>query len=78
MKVSMADVNKKPNMIINRVVDTGEPAIIVKHGKPIAEIRPLPGNGEQDKAIDFLSALEPVVVSMPLDQVIAEGRKRGF
>ncbi len=78
MKVSMADVNKKGNMIINQVVDTGEPAIIMKHGKPIAEIRPLPVNGERDKAIAYLSALEPVPVSTPLDQVIDDGRERGF
>ena len=78
MKVSMADVNKKGNMIINQVVATGEPAIIVKHGKPIAEIRPLPENRERDKAIAYLSALEPVPVSTPLAQVIDDGRKRGL
>lgn len=78
MKVSMADVNKKGNMIINQVVDTGEPAVIMKHGKPIAEIRPLPDNSERDEARSYLSALEPVSVSTPLDQVIAEGRGRGL
>lgn len=78
MKVSMADVNKKGNKIINQVVDTGEPAIIVKHGKPIAEIRPLPGHAERDQALAFLSGLEPVAVSTSLDQVIEEGRKRGL
>jgi antitoxin (DNA-binding transcriptional repressor) of toxin-antitoxin stability system len=78
MKVSMADVNKKPNQIINQVVESGEPAIILKHGKPIAEIRPLPGSAERDKAIAFLSTLEPVAVSTPLEQVIEEGRGRGL
>jgi len=78
MKVSMADVNKKGNMIINQVVETGEIAIIVKHGKPIAEIRPLPDSGGRDRAIDFLAALEPVQVTTSLDQLIEEGRKRGL
>jgi len=78
MKVSMADVNKKPNQIINQVVDSGEPAIILKHGRPIAEIRPLPQNAEREKAIAFLSTLEPIEVSTPLEQVIEEGRGRGL
>ena len=78
MMVSMADVNRKPNQIINQVVDSGEPAIVLKHGKPIAEIRPLSENTGRDKAIAFLSALEPVAVSTPLEQVIQEGRGRGL
>ncbi len=78
MKVTMADVNKKPNQIINQVVDSGEPAVILKHGKPIAEIRPLPQDAERKKAMDFLLTLEPRVVETPLEQVIKEGRKRGI
>ena len=78
MKVSMADVNRKGNKIINQVVETGEPAIIMKHGKPIAEIRPLPEQGDRDKAIAYLCGIEPVPVATPLDQVIADGRKRGL
>ena len=78
MKVSMADVNKKPNQIINQVVDSGEPAIILKHGKPIAEIRPLTENTGRDKAMDFLAQLEPVEVSTPLEEVIEQGRSRGL
>jgi antitoxin (DNA-binding transcriptional repressor) of toxin-antitoxin stability system len=78
MMVSMADVNRKPNRIINQVVDSGETAIVLKHGKPIAEIRPLSENTGCDKAIAFLSALEPVAVSTPLEQVIQEGRGRGL
>lgn len=77
MKVSMADVNRNPNQIINRVVEYGEPAIVLKHGKPIAEIRPLPDNVERDKAIAYLSALEPKEVTVPLEHVIDEGRRRG-
>lgn len=78
MMVSMADVNRKPNQIINRVVESGEPAVVLKHGRPIAEIRPLPKNAGRDKAIAFLSALEPVAVSTPLEQAIQEGRGRGL
>jgi len=78
MEVSMADVNKRGNTIINQVVESGEVAVILKHGKPIAEIRPLKHNGNKDKAIDLLCTLEPTPVSTPLDQVIEEGRKRGL
>ncbi len=78
MKVSMADVNRNPNQIINRVVEYGEPAIVLKHGKPIAEIRPLSDNVERDKAIAYLSALEPKAVTVPLEHVIDEGRRRGL
>jgi antitoxin (DNA-binding transcriptional repressor) of toxin-antitoxin stability system len=78
MKVSMADVNKKGNMIINQVVESGEIAVIVKHGKPIAEIRPLLANDDRDRAIAYLASLEPVPVRTPLDQLIADGRKRGL
>ena len=78
MMVSMADVNRMPNQIINQVVDSGEPAIVLKHGKPIAEIRPLPENAGRDKAVAFLSALEPVAVKTPLEQVIQAGRGRGL
>lgn len=78
MKVTMADVNRNPNQIINRVVDYGEPAIVLKHGNPIAEIRPLPNNAERDKAIAYLSALEPKAVNAPLEQAISEGRRRGL
>lgn len=78
MKVSMADVNKKPNRIINQVVSTGESAIILKHGKPIAEIRPLTDSADREAAISYLSGLKPVPVSTPLEQVIDEGRKSGI
>ncbi len=74
----MADVNRRPNEIIRRVVDSGESAIILKHGKPIAEIRPLPGTRERDRAIEFLSSLEPIAVGTPLEEVIEKGRIRGL
>ncbi len=78
MIFSMADMNRKPNQIINRVVDSGEPAIVLKHGKPIAEIRPLLGNAGHDKAFAYLSTLEPVAVATPLEEVLREGRSHGL
>ncbi len=78
MKVSMADVNKRGNRIVNEVIESGEPAIIMKHGKPVAEIRPLTRQGEREQAIEYLSALQPVAVSTPVDEVIADGRQRGL
>lgn len=78
MNVSMADINRNPNQIINRVVDSGEPVVVLKHGKPIAEIRPLSDNAERDKAIAYLSTLKPVSVRLPLEQAISEGRRRGL
>ena len=78
MKVSMVDVNKKGNQIINQVVETGEPAIIMKHGKPIAEIRPLPAEDVLEQALSYLASLSPVPVSTPLEDVIRQGRKDGL
>jgi len=55
-----------------------EAAIILKHGRPIAEIRPLADDADRDVALAFLSKLEPVPVSTPLEDVIEQGRKRGL
>jgi antitoxin (DNA-binding transcriptional repressor) of toxin-antitoxin stability system len=77
MKVSMADVNKKGNAIINQVVESGEVAVILKHGKPIAEIRPIVQERAKNEAVAYLTAIEPVKVKKSLDQVIETGRRRG-
>ena len=78
MKVSMADVNKRGNTIINDVVASGEIAIVVKHGKPIAEIRPIVQDGPSVEAINYLTSLTPVKVSQSVDDVLQDGRKRGI
>jgi antitoxin (DNA-binding transcriptional repressor) of toxin-antitoxin stability system len=78
VKVSMADVNKKGNMIINEVVASGEIAIVVKHGKPIAEIRPISQDGPSVEAISYLTGLKPVKVKQAVGDVLQEGRKRGI
>jgi antitoxin (DNA-binding transcriptional repressor) of toxin-antitoxin stability system len=77
MKVSMADVNKKANAIINQVAQSGEVATIYKHGKPIAEIHPVStGNARRD-AIAYLTGIKPIKVGKRIDAVMEAGRKRG-
>lgn len=78
MKVSMAEVNKKANTIINQVAQSGEVATIYKHGKPIAEIRPIHSNNARKNALAYLASIKPVKVSIALDDVIKEGHKRGI
>ncbi len=77
MKVSMAEVNKKANLIINQVAESGEVAIILKHGKPIAEIRPVFCDDSKKKALAHLANIKPIKVRKPVAQVIEAGRNRG-
>ncbi len=74
----MAEINKRANLIINQVSESGEVATIMKHGKPIAEIRPIPSQGVREDALAYLTALEPVKVEQPVEKVIKEGRRRGI
>ena len=78
MKVSMAEINKRANLIINQVAESGEVATIMKHGKPIAEIRPIPSKDAREDALAYLIALEPVKVEQSVEKVIKAGRKRGI
>ena len=78
MKVSMAEINKRANLIINQVSESGEIATIMKHGKPIAEIRPIPSQDVREDALAYLIALEPVKVEQPVEKAIKAGRKRGI
>ena len=77
MKVSMTEVNKKANLIINRVAESGEVAVILKHGKPIAEIRPVSPGNSKEQALAYLGSVRPIKVKKQVSQVIEEGRKRG-
>lgn len=77
MKVSMGEVNKKANLIINRVAESGESATIFKHGKPIAEICPIPNTNNRDAALEYLTHLQPIKVKKAVGAVIEEGRRRG-
>lgn len=77
MKISMAEVNKKANLIINQVAETGEVAVILKHGKPIAEIRPIRSETLVTDALAYLARVKPIKVERSVDQVIESARKRG-
>jgi len=77
MKISMAEVNKKANLIINQVAESGEVAVILKHGKPIAEIRPIRSDTAVTDALAYLAKLKPIKVERSVGEVIESGRKRG-
>ena len=70
MKVSMAEVNKKANLIINHVAESGEVAVILKHGKPIAEIRPVFCDDSKKRALAYLANIKPIKVGEPVARVI--------
>lgn len=78
MHVTMAELNKKANTIINQVAESGEAVMIYKHGKPIAEIRPYHDDHKSLQALEFLLNLEPVPVNDAIDTVLAQGRQRGL
>jgi len=77
-KVSMAELNKRANAIINGVVETGDPVTVYKHGKAVAEISSIDENKIREDAIDYLLNNPPLPVTTPIDEVIAEGRNRGL
>jgi antitoxin (DNA-binding transcriptional repressor) of toxin-antitoxin stability system len=77
MKVSMAEINKKANLIINQVAESGEVAVILKHGKPIAEIRPISSENAKENALAYLTNIKPIKVKHSLARVIDTGRSRG-
>lgn len=80
MKVTMVEINKEASRIVNRVTQTGEPATIYKHGKAIAEIRPLTDKTvtERDIAYQNLLSLQAAKVVEPITEVIAKSRRRGL
>ena len=78
MKVTMAEINRRGNAIVNQVLESGESAVIMKHGKAVAEIRPLQNASARRAAIDAVLALQPVEVSDSLETVIDEARRRGL
>ena len=77
MKVSMAEMNKKANQIVNQVAESGEVVVILKHGKPIAEIRPVSSENSKEKALAYLANIKPIRVKKSVAQVIEAGRNRG-
>ena len=78
MKVTMVEINKQANQIVRQVVESGEPAVIMKHGKPIAEIRPLADPSERSRSLEFLCLLKPVRVNVEPEELLAEARSRGL
>ncbi len=78
MRVTMAELNKKANMIINKVAESGETAMVYKHGKPIAEIRPYEDGMKSDQALEFLLNLEPIAVNDSIESVLEKAHNRGL
>ncbi|MEE4203756.1 MAG: hypothetical protein V2I45_09000 [Halieaceae bacterium] len=78
MKVNMSEVNRSANQIVNRVVVSGESALIFKHGKPIAEIRPYQNSDDAKSARDFILNFEPVPVKESPESLLANARQRGL
>lgn len=78
MKVSMAEINKQANSIVRRVIETGQTATVLKHGRPVAEIRPLSDAPRRERALDILCAFEPVPVTIEPEAVLAGVRTRGL
>ncbi len=77
-RVSMAELNKRANAIINEVVESGESVTVYKHGKAVAEIVSIDENKVREDAIEYLLNNPPLKVKTPIDEVIAEGRNRGL
>jgi len=77
-QISMAELNKKANAIINQVAESGESVTIVKHGQPVAEIIPINENKVAEEALEYFLTNPPVKVDVSIDSVIKEGRKRGL
>jgi len=77
-RVSMAELNKRANAIINEVVESGESVTVYKHGTAVAEIISINEDQVREKAIQYLIDNPPIPVSTPIDEMIAEGRNRGL
>ena len=78
MKVTMGELNKNANSIINRAYSSGESVTILKHGKPIARILPIIDRSPVDDALTYLSKIKPVDVQDSIDSIIRKGRQHGI
>ena len=78
MQVTMAELNKNANAIINRAHSSGESVTILKHGRPIARILPINDESPVEDALFYLTELEPVAVHDSVETVINKGRQRGL
>ena len=76
--VSMTELNKRANAIINEVVESGESVTVYKHGKAVAEISSINENKAREDAIEYFLNNPPLEVTTPIDEMIAKGRNRGI
>ncbi len=77
MKVTMAELNKGANKIINQVASSGETVTVYKHGRPVAEIKPLVDVFKTRQAMEYLSQVQPIQVTASIGSALEAGRKRG-
>ena len=78
MQVTMGELNKNANSIINQAYSSGETVIILKHGEPIARILPINDNLAFEGALSYLTKVKPVDVQDSVDSVLLQGRQRGL
>ena len=78
MQVTMGELNKNANSIINQAYSSGETVIILKHGEPIARILPINDSSAIEGALSYLTKIKPVDVQDSVDSVLKLGRQRGL
>ena len=78
MQVTMGELNKNANSIINQAYSSGETVIILKHGEPIARILPINDGSSIEGALNYLTKIKPVDVQDSVDSVLKLGRQRGL
>ena len=78
MQVTMVELNKNANSIINQAYNSGEPITILKHGKPIARILPIHDNTPVEDALNYLAGIEPLDVDDCVASVINKAQQHGF
>ncbi len=75
MQVSMSELNKRANSIINQVAETGETVTVIKHGKAVAEIISVNQQQVAEDAIEYFLTSIPIKVKESIGSVVALGRK---
>ncbi len=78
MQITMTELNKNVNSIINRAYSSGEAVTILKYGKPIARILPINDNSSVEDALNYLSSIKPVDVHDSINSIIRKGRQHGI
>lgn len=57
--ISIRDLARRPSRVVDDVVETGRPAIITRHGKPVGAVVPI----DEDQLEDFVLANAPEYVA---------------